>query len=163
MLTYPSVTFIDAIIARFLLAAITYVVIFFLIVLGIELMFHTNTVRDYRYIAGAMAMASVLGLGVGTLNCFLWTRFPDWERVWGILNRPLFLVSGIFYTYEELPREFAAILWFNPLVHVTATARKGFYPTYEAAFVSPAFVYGVSLVGLVIGLFLLAYHHRRMD
>ncbi|MEO0829584.1 MAG: sugar ABC transporter permease, partial [Pseudomonadota bacterium] len=61
LLAYPAVTFVDAILARFLLAFFTQVVVFYIIVTGVELLLETGT--DYRFprIFAAMSMAAVLG------------------------------------------------------------------------------------------------------
>jgi len=162
LLTYPSVTFLDAIIGRLILNWITQVVVFYLLVTGIEILFDTYTIRDYKSIGGSLLMAGALGLGIGTLNCYLWSVAPSWERVWGILNKPLFILSAILYTFEELPPLYQKYLWYNPLVHITALSRRGFYPNYDGAFVSPAYVYGIAGVCMVAGLFLLVHYHRRI-
>ena len=162
LLTYPSVTFMDAIFARFFLNLITHIVIFYLLIVGIELVFETNTLHNYGYMVSAMAMAAVLGLGVGSLNCFLWSIFPAWERMWGILNKPLFIISGVLYVYEDIPAAYQKILWFNPVIHITAEMRKGFYPTYRGDFISPLYIYGISMVSMAVGFFLLHHFHKRI-
>ena len=91
----------------------------------------------------ALALAAVLGLGVGTLNCVLFGFFPTWKNVWAVLTRPLFILSGVFYVYETVPAKFQAVLWWNPLVHVIAVMRAGFYGTYHPQFVSYPYVLGI--------------------
>ena len=82
----------------------------------------------------------LLGLGVGTLNCVLFGFFPTWKNVWGVLTRPLFLVSGVFFTFDTVPPAFQEVLWYNPLAHVIGVMRSGFYGTYEAHYVSYPYV-----------------------
>lgn len=60
---------------------------------------------------------ALLAVGMGTLNCYLVTAFPVWERIWHILMRPLFLMSGIFLTFAMMPTQAQNFLWFNPLIH----------------------------------------------
>jgi len=162
LLTYPAVTFMDAILARFLLTLITHIVVFYILITGIELVFRTHTIHNYSYMVSAMVMAAMLGLGIGSLNCFLWTIFPAWERMWGILNKPLFLLSGVLYVYEDIPTAYQKFLWFNPVIHVTAEMRKGFYPTYRGDFISPFYVYGIAFISMALGFFLLFHFHKRI-
>jgi capsular polysaccharide transport system permease protein len=108
----------------------------------------------------SFVMAAALGLGIGTLNCFLMSRFPAWEKVWQIGMRPLFLISGVFYVLEDLPRDAREILWYNPLLHVSGEMRKGFFATYDATYVSPAYVFGIAMTCFALGLLLLNRHHR---
>ena len=103
-------------------------------------------------------LAALLGLGVGTLNCVLFGFFPTWKNVWSVLTRPLFIVSGIFFTFESVPASFQAMLWWNPLVHVIGLMRAGFYGTYDPQFVSYPYVLGIALGLFVVGAYLLRRH-----
>ena len=160
LLAYPAVTYIDAIMARFLLNLLTQVMVFYIVMTGIDIIYDTSAILNIPAILLSLAMAAALGLGIGTLNCFLMGMFPVWSVVWNILNRPMFIISGVFFVYESIPAELQDYLWFNPLIHVTGEMRKGFYATYDAAYVSPLYVLGVSLVTFVLGLVFLVRYHR---
>ena len=106
----------------------------------------------------AFAMAAVLGLGVGTVNCVLFGFFPTWRNIWGVLTRPLFLVSGVFFTFNSAPPEFQAVLWYNPITQIIGEMRAGFYGSYRADYVSHIYVFGMGLTLFVIGAYLLRRH-----
>ncbi len=160
LLVYPGVTFADAILARFLLAFLTQLLVSYMIFSAILILFETRTVLDIWAILQGFAMAASLGAGVGVMNCFLIGMFPSWARVWAIMNRPLFLVSCIFFLLDDVPMPFRDWLWWNPLVHVTGQVRSGFYPFYDAAYVAPIYVFGLSLVLTVAGLLFLRRYFR---
>ncbi len=162
LLFYPRVTWIDAIIARFVLNAMTGILIIYLLLAGILWFTETRTVIDMIPVIQAMAMAAVLGLGIGALNCFMTMYFPIWNTAWSIATRPLFLMSGIFYIYEDLPQLAQQILWYNPLLHLTGHMRSGFYPMYDAPYVSGLYVMVIALVTLMLGLILLRRHHKEL-
>jgi capsular polysaccharide transport system permease protein len=163
LLAYPSVTFIDALIARFLLNALTHMMVAYLVFMGIIVFFAPgDIVLDLPSIVAGILLAALLGLGVGTLNCYLMTEFSVWERSWQILTRPLFMVSGIFFIYDAIPEAGQDYIWFNPLIHIVGMMRRGFYPTYEGNYVSPLYVTAVGLSTLVPGLALLYLRHRRL-
>ena len=159
LLAYPSVTFVDAILGRFALNVITQILVATVIFTGILLAFDTKTIVQMPYVAAAMAMAAALGLGIGTLNCFLFTKFPIWQQLWSILTRPLFLVSCVFMMYDQIPVWARDWLWYNPIIHCVGMMRHGFYSTYHASYVSVAYVLAVALVTGTIGLMLL-YRHK---
>jgi capsular polysaccharide transport system permease protein len=75
-----------------------------------------------------------------------------------VLTRPLFIVSGIFFTFESAPTEFQSVLWFNPLVHVIGVMRSAFYSEYHPQFVSFPYVIGIALTSFLIGAYLLRRH-----
>jgi capsular polysaccharide transport system permease protein len=63
---------------------------------------------------------------------------------------------------ESLPSRWETFLAWNPLVHIIAEVRSGFYHGYQPSYVSPAYVFGVSLVTGVVGLLFLWRFHRDM-
>jgi len=155
LLTFPAVTFVDAIVARFLVNALTELMVFVLVICGIIFFYQTRAVPDIGHIVESLALVSLFGLGLGTLNAYLFMRFHIWHVAWSLISRPLFIISGVFFMYDKLPADLKVWLWYNPLVHCVGRMRAGFYPSYDDHYVSTAYVCGVSLVLLLSGLFLL--------
>lgn len=162
LLLYPAVTWVDALLARFLLNSLTSILISILLFSGILAVVDSRATLDLPPIVAAFGLSMLLGLGVGTLNCALSGLFPLWEVAWSILTRPLFIASGIFYLFETLPQLAQDILWYNPLIHIIGMMRTGFYPTYAAPQVEPLYVLIVSLVLLALGQILLGRYHREI-
>ncbi|MGB0900092.1 ABC transporter permease [Halocynthiibacter sp.] len=160
LLAYPGVTWIDTILARFFLNLLTVSMVTWIILTGIWWFGETKSIVTIEPILLTMVLSAFLGLSIGSLNCFLSGMFPIWRQLWSIFTRPLFLASGIFYTYEILPYEAQSILWFNPLIHITALMRKGFYPTYDPHFMSLTYVTIWILVPMTAGVLFLRKHHR---
>ena len=160
LMAYPRVTYIDALLARFIVNMMTEIMVAAIVFGGILLTFDTRVIIHIPTIAGALLLGSLIALGVGTLNCYLFMRFPLWQRIWAIVTRPLLLASCIFYVYDFLPRVVREILWYNPLVHVVGLLRHGFYSTYDAYYVSVHYVAGISMAFLVLGLILLRRHQH---
>lgn len=160
LLAYPAVKFTDAILARLALATLTQLLVILLVMTGIEIGFDLNTIIRIGPIFVALLMAIALGVGVGTMNCYLMAVFPVWERIWRIVTRPLFLVSGVIFLFEDMPPILRDILWYNPLVHVTGMMRRGFFGTYEADYVSLPFVFAIAALLTAFGFLLLSRHHR---
>lgn len=164
LLAYPSVTFIDAILGRFIINMLTELMVAYLIFAGILLFFETRVILDLPRIGLSALLSGLLGLGVGTLNCFLFTRFPIWQQVWSILMRPMVIISCTFLLFGTIPQPFRDYLWYNPVVHVVGLMRAGFYANYDASYVSVPYVLGFSGVCMVMGLILLRrYHHAIME
>lgn len=162
LLVYPSVTFADAIMARFILELLTQLLIAYIILSTILWTFETRTSLDFAAMAISFSMVAALGLGIGVMNCFLTTMFPLWARIWAILNRPLLLVSGVIFLPENVPEPYRGYLMYNPLVHAFGQMRKAFYPYYDAPYVSGVFVFSTSLILCVTGLIFLLRYHRDM-
>lgn len=162
LLAYPAVTFMDAILARFILNFGTHLIVGLFVLGGIFVLFETATILRPEPIILAVSMTAALAFGIGTFNCLMLTAFPVWDRLWQIVARPLFVISGIFFIFEDVPRLFQNVLWYNPLIHITAEMRRGFYATYEPGWVSPAYVFALALIPAVFGLLLLRRHHSEL-
>jgi capsular polysaccharide transport system permease protein len=160
LLKYPAVTWVDAIVARFLLNTLTQVLVGALLIGGIMILVDAHAVFSPLPTLQAITLAALLGLGLGTVNCVLISLFPIWDTAWNILTRPLFLASGVIFLYDELPRSVQNILWYNPLIHVIGLFRTGIYPTYTASYVSILYVLIVALTLLTFGLILMGRYHR---
>lgn len=155
LLVYPRITLLDALLARFVLNGLTQLLVGYLLFSGILILFDTQTVLDLPKLGLAYVMAASLGLGIGTLNCFLVGVFPSWQRVWAIVNRPLFLISCIFFVFDSVPEPYRSILWYNPMIHVVGQSRSAFYPYYDAPYVSSLYVFSIALVCFLLGLLFL--------
>ncbi len=162
LLSYPRVTWIDAILARFILNALTQVTVFCIVVSAIMMLYETRTHIQLIPVMQGLGMAATIGLGVGLMNCLLSGLFPIWTTIFGILSRPLFLASGVLFLPDHMPRSVQEALWWNPLVHVIALVRRGFFPTYDAAFVSMYYGYGFGLVLATVALIFLRAHYKTI-
>jgi len=160
LLAYPSVSYIDTILSRFLLGYLTNLVVAIIVIAGIVLVFHLEAAFNSVRLLNALGMIGVLSLGFGVMNCYLFGAFPIWEQVWSILNRPLFIASGLFFLVDSLPEQARDVLLWNPVSHIIMETRAGIFPIYEAQYASPLYVYAVGTISMFFGLLLLYRHHR---
>ena len=151
LIYFPPVTPLDTILARFALSCATLIVITMIVFAGILFYTGQGFHLSIQHLVNAMLAAVVLGLGVGTLNALLFTYLPVWRVIWTILNRPLFLISGIFFLFDTLPQNAQGILWWNPLIHIIGLARKGFYPSYDGSHITISFAYAIGIAAFIIG------------
>lgn len=162
LLQHRAISYIDAIFSRAILTAMTQILVFIVVVALILMMFESRVTLRFEIIALSLSMAAVLGMGVGVLNCLLTSMFPVWQRIWAILNRPIFLISAVFFLFEAIPGVYRDILWYNPLIHIIGVMRRGFYPTYDAGYAEPMYVFAIGLTCLVVGLFFLRLWHKEI-
>jgi capsular polysaccharide transport system permease protein len=157
---YPRVTFVDALLARLILSIMTQLMVHFIVFSGIIILFAGDVAIDMEKVFNAYLMIIILSVGVGTLNSFLTVAFPVWQSVWAVLNRPLFLISCMFFLFETVPEPYSSILWYNPLVHPIGAIRDAFYPYYNPTYVTPTYPLLFGAITLLTGLFLLNRYHR---
>lgn len=161
-MAYPSVTWVDVLVARFTLNVLKDILVYSIVIAGIYVIYSPGEDIDFVILFQSLLMAAYLSLGIGTLNCYLFTAYPSLERIWAVLTRPLFLMSGIFYLYGSMPKEAREILWWNPLIHVVGQMRHAIYSSYHADYVSPFYIIVLSTVTLFFGVLLLSRHFRLL-
>lgn len=57
--------------------------------------------------------------------------WPTIDRIKGVMMRPLFWCSGLFYTAGMLPVTIREALLWNPILHVTELSRGAWFATYD--------------------------------
>ena len=162
LLAYPCVSYVDAIVARFLLTALTQILITVILIGGIIVVYDLTLSIDYISGARALAMALALGVGVGMVNSYLSSMFPIWQFIWAVLNRPMFIISGVLFVIDFLPSKVRDLLLYNPMAHPIMMMRRGIYSTYEGTYISEVYVYLVALVLTALGMLLLNRHHATI-
>ncbi|MBU2963496.1 ABC transporter permease [Citreicella sp. C3M06] len=160
LLLYPTVTWVDALFARVILNSLTQVMVGFLILTGIILLSETRSTLEFGPVLAAVLETILIGIGVGLINCVISGLYPVWSQIWSIATRPLFLMSGVIFTYETLPTMAQDILWWNPLMHISGIFRSGFYPSYDPQYISHTYVVGLGLGLTALGVLLLGRFHR---
>lgn len=162
LLSYPSVTPTDTVLARFLLQSLTNCIVTLGILGGLLMIIDYAPVLQPVVLVKAVGLATLLGLGIGTLNAVLFHIWPVWERCYAILTHPLLIISGIFYLPDLLPPDIRDALYWNPVVHPVSLMRTGVYAHYEGSHIDTAYVAWLGVVTFLAGLFLLHLFRARL-
>ncbi len=162
LLTYPVVTILDTILARWILETLTNILVAIVLFASIIWIYDLHLLLRYDRLIHAFGAASLLGLGMGTLNCVLFFYFPIWRNIWSILNRPMFLVSAVMFTFESLPGDVRSWMQYNPLVHIVGEARVGIFGTYRGSYVDLPYVLGIAATLFLVGAVLIQRNHARL-
>ncbi|MBB4187368.1 capsular polysaccharide transport system permease protein [Sinorhizobium terangae] len=152
LLSYPNVAPIDTVVARFVLQVGTTSLVAFVVLGTIVATMRVETSLHWPAILEAVAMACLCGLGVAMVNCVLFLKYPLYEQVFSILNRPLFLISGVFFLPDSIPAPYHDLVLLNPLVHIIMGFRRGFYPEYRAIGLDMNYLYGFAFLTLFVGM-----------
>ncbi len=70
------------------------------------------------------------------------------------MMRPMFFISGLFFTANELPAQVREILLWNPVLHAVEMVRDGWFNTYHAHYLNVSYlmlwIIGFAYAGLVL-------------
>ncbi|HWM16203.1 MAG TPA: ABC transporter permease [Microbacterium sp.] len=106
----------------------------------------------------AVALQTVLLVGLGLLVAPLCVLYSDLERTTKLILRVLFYASPIIYSVGDLPGVFAELAAFNPLSGIFTLYRVGFFPDVWDTF---AVVIGAVMSVAFLGLGILVF--RRLE
>lgn len=93
------------------------------------------------YFASLWIFAVSMGLIFGLAALFI----PEVSKIQLLLTRPLFFISGVFFSLQDVPKEYWWLLNWNPILHAIELSRYAAYPNYGEAGVSQRFLYIVVL------------------
>lgn len=162
LLTYPVVSILDVIVARSLLEQITYSAIFAIITLVIIHLDNVHLQPDLAQIILALVLTGLLGMAVGMTNCVLFLYFPIWRSIWRILTRPLLIISGVMFTYHDMPPAIQDWLWYNPLLQIIGVMRQGLYISYDASYVSWSYLFTLILTIIAVAAWFVRQNQSRL-
>lgn len=122
----------DILLATILLEALNMILAAIVVFAAVTLLFGAGLPDNLPMVALGFALAWFLAAGLGRLVAIIGLYSDSFARSVPILLRPLFWVSGIFYTAVELPAGIQSALWYSPLLHVTEIIRTGYFSAYTS-------------------------------
>ena len=105
LLFYPQVHPLDLVIARVSLEVVTLVTVFVIIMGTHSLYLGELHIDNLLAVMSGLLLASLLGASIGLFFNALTVYTKLIDRVVPILMRPLFFISGLFFTVNELPEK----------------------------------------------------------
>ena len=151
---HPLVTAFDVLLAKLFVEVSLITVAAIVIFSGVGLFGYWDySVDSVLQIILAFLTAIVLGFSVGLINTAITTKFEGYEKIWSLLSRPLFFMSGIFYVASErFPQEVLDILYYNPVLHITEWSRSAFYNNWDSTLLDFKYLMGFVVTTLFFGL-----------
>lgn len=140
LLIYPSVRHEHSIAAAALTELANSAVIVMFVYLCNRIIFGNGELDDPLLFTFGMLLAWALGASYAYLFAALSSHNPSFNQVGQVILRPTFFLSGVFFTANELPATFYAVLGWNPLLHAVDIARDGMLLHYEARVTSSLYV-----------------------
>lgn len=155
LFAYRQVKPVDSVLARCVLEGAIMTVVSVLIFALAGLAGLGVLPADALQLLGAVVAMWLIGAGFGMLSCVAEELTPELGRLLGMLNRPLYLASGLIFPIGSLPPAYRDWLMLNPLAHGLEVARLSFTPFYHAVpGTSLAYLWlwagGLLLVGLLL-------------
>jgi len=109
---------------------------------------------DLMRVLCGISLAWALGAGFGRLAAALGQWSDTMYRIIPLVLRPMFWLSGVFFTATELGGAAQGLFWWNPLFHAIEVLREGFFLGYVSPISSPWYplVWAIGLALIASGI-----------
>ena len=151
VLAHSSVSVFDVLASRLIMQSLVMGMVMMIVYVGLWVIYPLPERPDAPLFMLAFLIGVLSASGFGVMNCGIITIFPQWEKVWAVASRPLFLISGVFYPFYAMPPALQNYLWWNPILHIVGMNREAVYQGYQGHYISLTYVLLVALITWVIG------------
>ena len=146
LFVYRQVKPIDALLARALVECLIYLSVLLVFMVAGDVMGYDISVFSIPLLVGAFAGVLAFGFFLGLAGAIASHFSENVPKVIGLIMRPLFYSSGIFFTISTVPEKFRGLLLLNPMLQWNEVVRAAYFHTYSAEYVSPSYLGGWLLV-----------------
>lgn len=124
----------DMLFAGAVMELLNAVIVFAAVWLIIAAIFNPIAIHNPLEAVNGMMLTALVAGTFGRLATVLGLISETAKRVIPVLLRPMFWISGVFFTATELPPELLQYLWWNPLLHCVEIIRSGVFLDYSTSF-----------------------------
>ena len=152
LMSYPHVTPLDVLLGRLLLEATTLIIVFGIIVTVLQVIGKSVPIYDFYNVLVSLFLIIFFAAGIGMINATIRIYFDSWDRLFSAVNRPLYFLSGVFFTASSLPPQARKWLEWNPIFQYIEWLRSGFFSTISTNYIKYDYAVGCAFFMLFIGL-----------
>lgn len=152
LLYYSKVRHFDIMVARALLVGATNAFVFIILMSVIYLAGFNVVFSSLWPFILSWFFLMVMGTGLGALCCALKRYIDSIIVLVSMLLRVMFFMSGVIFSYNQIPGSYRFIGDFNPVFQLVEYSRVSFSYVYPCTFINMDLVMLTSLVILTLGL-----------
>ena len=152
---YRQVQPIDTIYSRTIVEVVIYSVVFIILVTIAFLIRESFIMSDFALLIVSFISLSIFSMGIGIFLMIATFRYEWVKSVVQFLLRPLWFMSGVFFSLNDIPQNIRPYLSWNPILQSIELTRHSFSESYLLnESVSLTYLIHISLVVLTISLWL---------
>ncbi len=160
LFNYRPVRPVDTVLARTLLELILHMAVYATLLAGyVMLTGERVVVHDLPLLLAVFLLMAAFSCAVGIIFMLLTDAYEDADKVLPLITRPLFFISGVFFSVQVVPRDYWPFLLWNPIFHAIELAREAIAEGYNVPQASLGYLAGSTLVVLTLSL----VFYRRLE
>lgn len=152
LFNYQRVQPVDIVIARTLLEICIFLATTLVILAALAWVGYTFRWNNTLLFSSVLGGLLFFSLGIGLVLSVVGPLWQESKKVVPVLLRPLFFLSGIFFSVGSLPEAWKPWVLLNPLVHASELFRQATFREYTGDAGSLRYLWGWGLGSLFFGL-----------
>jgi capsular polysaccharide transport system permease protein len=159
---YRPIRPIDTVLSRGLLEFCVHLGTYAVLMFAVALLGESVSIDNLPLLLMIFILLSLFSLGLGLIFMVVGASFVEAEKLVPLLIKPLFFISGVFFSLQMVPSALVPYLIWNPIFHAIELARHAVFPAYHIHDMSLAYLTFCALVSLSFGMALYRYRERTM-
>ncbi|WOH37510.1 ABC transporter permease [Thalassotalea fonticola] len=140
LFAFRQVQPISALIANGLFELLVKAIVILVILLLIYLMGDEVKIYNPLLVLFYIVQVWFISMSLGLLFAIGKAYIDEIAKLESLLLRPMFFISGVFFSLQDIPEEFWPYLAWNPFLHAIELSRDAAYPNFNAIGVSDGFL-----------------------
>ncbi|MGF1642264.1 MAG: ABC transporter permease [Thiotrichales bacterium] len=159
---YRQVKPIDAFLARIGLEFLIHSAVFIVLITLAYWFGFDVQIADPLGLVAVFILLFLFSAGFALVLCVGVTLFPELQKFISIALKPLYFMSGIFFSLANIPSEYRVYLLWNPVLHALELIRDAFFVQFETVGGSHETLAIYAIVFMLLGLALYRQNLTRM-
>lgn len=161
---YKPVKPIDTVIARAIVEAGLYAIVFIVIILSTYLIRQEIIISDISLLFQAYIALVLFSFGVGLFLLIATFIYPSIIQLIPLAMRPIWFLSGVFISLNALPQWLRPYLSWNPIFQAIEITRHSFSQNYilDKSLVSISYLWTCSVISCFTGLLFYSTNEKRL-
>jgi len=162
LFNYRPIRPVDTVLARALLELLIHIAVYALLIGALMVLHGDVAINNFALLLLVFLLMACLAFSIGVIYMLITDAYADADKVLPLFNRPLFFISGVFFSIQAVPQEFRPLLLWNPIFHAIELAREAVSFDYRVPEVSLGYLAFCTLTLLTVSLTFYRRRERRM-
>lgn len=162
LLNYKTVKPSDPIIARFIFEIFTHINIYILLLFAAKFIGHNVVIYKIDILIITWLLFLIFCCSIGILVAILGCIFDHINRFIKIFFRPLYFISGIFFSLEVIPANYREYFLINPIIHYMELFRFCFCRTCLRNYTDIYYLIIINIILLFFALLLYRFNSKSL-
>ena len=127
---YKTIKPIDTVIARTIVEMGLYAIVYIIIISFIFILKEKITLDDFPILVITYLLLSLTAFAIGLILMISGHRYPWIAQIVPLLMRPLWFISGVFFSLQQVPQTIVPFISWNPILQAVEISRNALSINY---------------------------------